>query len=329
MKIFQKLYIPSGFLIIILSAIFINGCNKDNVTNVMLTDDQYLQSVVTNGYSASQNDEDNLMSYETSDLDNGGAIGDNDPAPMSPIDSIQKWGRKVTNVNLNFGITNQGDTVKVVNITRTITGNYIILGYSGGQLQTITKPYTEVFYRHVSFKRVNNSADVRLNWRLYTISILSGGTTLPQVGNDKVSVTKVELYVNGATIPNYTFNGPDFTQNVFTTRYFGGNGIPVINRGSSVKIKVYTISQDSPFDYVAWHWERNTFGFHRIPFTLESQTGSGPYSRVYSRTINVYNLHKLGAFNGYLSASTHESLFDTDPSKFASSELGFPYLVIQ
>jgi hypothetical protein len=89
------------------------------------------------------------------------------------------------------------------------------------------------------------------------------------------------------------------------------------------------MSQDSPLDYVAWHWERNTFGFHRIPFTLESQTGNGPYNRVYSRTINVYNLHKLGAFNGYLSASTRESLFDTDPSKFASSELGFPYLVIQ
>ena len=190
MKIFQKLYITSGFLIIILSIIFISGCNKDNVTNVMLTDDQYLQSVVTNGYSANQNDEDNLMSYETSDLDNGGAIGDNDPVPMSPIDSIQKWGRKVTNVNLDFGITNQGDTVKVVNITRTITGNYIIMGYAGGILQTITKPYTEVFYRHVSFKRVNTSSDPRLNWRLYTISILSGGTTLPQAGNDKVSVSQ-------------------------------------------------------------------------------------------------------------------------------------------
>ncbi len=329
MKIFQKLYITSGFLIIFLSVIFINGCNKDNVTNVMLTDDQYLQSVVTNGYSANQNDEDNIMSYESSDLDDGGAITDIDGEPMNPIDSLHKWGRKVTNVNLNFGITNQGDTIKVVNITRTITGNYIIIGYSGGVLQTITKPYTEVFYRNVSFKRVNSTNNPRLNWRVYTISMLSGGTTQPQIGNEKVSVTKVEVYINGAGTPNYTFTGPDFTQNVFTTRYFGGNGIPVVNIGSSVKIKVYTISQESPIDYVAWHWARNTFGFHRIPFTLESQTGNGPYQRVYTKTFNLYLHHKLGVFNGYLSASTHESLFDTDISKLASSEIGVTYLVLQ
>lgn len=329
MLLLKKSILLTNLILLAISVIIISGCNKDNVTGADLTDDQYLQTIVSNGYSSSQSDEDNLMSYETSDLDNGGAIGDNDNGPLNPIDSLQKWGRKVTNVNLNYNITNEGDTVKVVHITRTLTGNYIIQGYVSGQLQTITKPYIEIFNRDVSFKRVNRLPNPRFNWRLYKISMLSGGTTQPQVGNDYVSITKVEVYVNGSGSPTYTFNGSDFTQNVFTTMYFGGNGIPAIERNSSVKIKVYTISQESSIDYVAWHWARNTFGFHRVPFTLESQSGNGPFNRVYFKTFNIYGQHKLGVFNGYLNASTHESLYDDNLAKFSSSEIGLPYKVTQ
>ena len=110
---------------------------------------------------------------------------------------------------------------------------------------------------------------------------------------------------------------------------FGGTGIPSFNRGDQLQVKVYTTSQQVPTDYVAYHWARNTFGFHRVPFTLESQTGSGPYYRVYAKTFNVYNVHKIGVFNGYISASTRESLYDDDPSKFASDEVGIPYKVLQ
>ncbi|HEY5124067.1 MAG TPA: hypothetical protein VIK14_10055 [Ignavibacteria bacterium] len=329
MKSNKKLLLFINLLLFAIAIIFINGCNKDNITESVPTDDQYLQSIVSGGYSSNQNDEDNLMSYETNDLDNGGAIGDNDNGPMTPIDSLHKWGRKVINVNLNYNITNEGDTLKVIHITRTISGNYVIQGYISGQLQTISKPYMEVFNRNVTFKRVNRLPNPRFNWRLYKISMLSGGTTQPQIGGDKVSITKAEIFINGSGTPSYVFNGPDFTQNEFTTLYFGGNGIPTINRNSSVKIKIYTTSQESEIDYVAWHWARNTFGFHRVPFVLESQTGTGPFYRVYTKTFNIYAEHKLGAHNGYISASTHESLYDDNPLMLASTEIGLLYKVLQ
>jgi hypothetical protein len=330
MEFTRKLVIAFSFAVFVIVTIFISGCNKDNVTDSVLTDEQYLQYIVASGYSTNQNDEDNLMSYEISDLDNGGAIKDDDNGPMgSPIDSLIRWGRRISNANVNFNLTSQGDSVKTVRVTRTITGHYIIIGWKNGLVDSVTKPYTEVFYRDVAFKRINTLPNPRLNWRLYRVSMLSGGTTQPQVGNNLVSVTKVEVYINGSLTPSYIFNGPDFTQNIFTTMYFGGIGIPSVNRGSSVKIKVYTTSQESDIDYVAWHWARNTLGFHRIPFALESQSGSGPYYRVYAKTFNIYANHKLGVFNGYISASSHESLFDDDISKFASSQLGIPYKILQ
>jgi hypothetical protein len=324
----SKKILISAIILFSASFILISGCNKsDNVVTSTMTDDQYIQSVVSNGYSSNGGDEDNVMSTEATDLDTG-LVSDNG-SPMNPIDSLQKWGRRVSNVHLDFNIESQGDSVKVVHVTRTITGNYLILGWVNGQSELISKPYAEVFYRDISFKRIDTRPDPSRNWRLYKVSILSGGTTQPQIGNNFVSITKVEVYVNTSGTPTYIFNGPDFTQNVFTTIRFGGAGIPTLNRGDQVQIKVYTTSTNSSIDYVAWHWARNTFGFHRIPFTLESQTGSGPYYRIYSKSFNVYANHKLGVFNSYLSASTHESLYDDDVTKFASSELGTPYKVLQ
>jgi hypothetical protein len=302
------------------------GCNNDNLTNSDLTDDEFLQYVVASGYSSNSTEEDNLMSYESSDLNDNGPISDDG---KTNLDSLYKWGRIVTNVNLNYNITNQGDSIKTVRVTRTISGNYIILGYINNVLDTTIKPYTAVLYRDIAFKRIGYNPRPRYNWRLYKISMLSGGTTQPQTGGDKVLITKIEVYQNNSATPNYIFNGPDFTQNVFTTVLFGGNGIPVINRNSQVKIKVYTTSQNSDIDYVSWHWARNSFGFHRIPFTLESQTGSGPYFRVYAKTFSIYGNHNLGAHNGYINASTRESLYDDDITKFASTEAGLVYKVLQ
>lgn len=320
------------FLLILFSfslfTLFLSGCKDNSTTPQEMTDEEFMQKVMNSGYDTTQSVEDNLVFREAADLDDGGAITD-DGSGGTPIDSLSRWGRKVTGVNLSFTITRSGDTLADVHVTRTINGNYIIIGWQNGQRDSVTKPYTEVFYRTITFKRVARTPYPRLNWRLYRVSMLSGGTTFPQVGSSQVEMTKVEVYLNGSQTPAYTFNGPDFTQNVFTTRLFGGNGIPLVHRNSQVQIKVYTTSQQAPVDYVAWHWARNTFGFHRVPFTLESQTGTGPYFRVYTRTFNIYGNHNLGVFNGYISASTHESLYDDDVSKFASTETGVPYVVAQ
>jgi hypothetical protein len=321
---FIKAY--TALLFIFLLTLFISGCNKDNSTSPSeLTDEQFMQQVVMSGYSTASTDEDNLMSQETTDLNDGGALKDNDSGPDSPIDSLKRWGRKISNVNINYQISGN-DTMRYVSVTRTITGNYIIIGFKNGQVDSVNKPYTEVFTRNVIFKRIDRSMHPRQNWRVYQVSNLDGGTTAPQVGSSQVQITKVEIYKNGAQTPTYTVQGPDFQNDYYTTMRFGGEGVLSFNRGDMLLVKVYTVSQQTAVDYVAFHWARNTFGFHRVPFTLESQNGT---DRIYSKTFNVYSQHRFGACNGFLSASTHESLYDDDITRFASDEVGIPYKVVQ
>ncbi|MCE1166413.1 MAG: hypothetical protein LWX07_13525, partial [Bacteroidetes bacterium] len=325
MKVLKKSYTLLIPVFVALVSLYITGCDRNPTETSEMTDNEYIQSIVNSGYDNNITNEDNLMSQEYNDLNDGGPLFDNDGSiNNSPVDSLYKWGRRITGINRDFNISNSGDTLKTVTVTTTFTGNYIILGYVNGVLDTIIKPYTEVLARNAIFKRVNNSSHPRLNWRLYQISPFDGQTTQPQNGSSQVQITKIEFYVNNASTPTYTLNGPDFTSTYFTTKYFGGSGIPVLDRNDQVKVKIYTTSQLAPADYVAFHWAKNTYGFHRIPFELESQTGSGPYYRVYSKTFGIYGHHMIGAFNAYFSASTHESLYDSDISKFASDIIGIP-----
>lgn len=328
----KKRSILSGLLAVsftIVFALFLQSCKENATEPTELTDEEYVRQVILNGYDNS-GVEDNLISQERTDFDDGGALPDDDSGPIiSPLDSLKRWGRIITGNNVNLNIENSGDTLKIVRITRTINGYFRIIGYKNGQLDSINKPYTQLFTRNVEFKRIDRTPYPRLNWRLYRISCLDGQTTQPQIGSDYVMITKVEFYKNGSPTPVLVLNGPDFQDFYFTTGYFGGAGIPSVDRGDQVTIKVYTTSQLSDPDYVAFHWAKNTFGFHRKKFQLESQTGSGPYYRVYSKTFNIYSQHKLGVFNGSISASTKESLYDDDPGKFASDQVTFPYKVLQ
>ncbi|MGC8858519.1 MAG: hypothetical protein ACP5P3_05315 [Ignavibacteria bacterium] len=328
----EKRNFLSGLLAIsftIIFALFSQGCKENATEPTELTDEEYVKQVVLNGYDNSAV-EDNLISQERTDFDDGAAVPDDDSGPIiSPLDSLKRWGRIITGNNININVEDSGDTLKIVHITRTINGYFRIIGYKNGQLDSVNKPYTQVFTRNVEFKRIGRSPYPRLNWRLYRVSCLDGQTTQPQIGSDYVMITKVEFYKNGSPLPILVLNGPDFQNFYFTTAYFGGSGIPSVNRGDQVTIKVYTTSQLSDPDYVAFHWAKNTFGFHRKRFQLESQTGSGPYYRIYSKTFNIYSQHRLGVFNGSISASTKESLYDDDISKFASDQVTFPYKVLQ
>lgn len=311
---------------IIVFSLLLSSCKKENATEpTELTDEQFIQQIIENGFNTSGNDEDNLMSQEKQELDDGGAVKDDDNIPMTPIDSLLRWGRKITNVSINVQITGN-DSIKNVAVTRNITGNYIIIGLKNGLIDSITKPYTAVYNRNIVFKRINRTPYPRLNWRVYQISNSDGQTTSPQIGSTQVQITKIEIYKNNSSTPTYTINGPDFQNQFYTTMFFGGTGITTLNRGDQILVKVYTISQQVTIDYVAYHWARNTFGFHRIPFTLESQNGN---NRVYSKTFTIYTQHRLGVFNGYISASTRESLYDDDINKFASDQVGIPYKIVQ
>lgn len=304
--------------------LYISGCS-DNVNSPdNQTDDEYIKEVVTQGVNSGQQEDEDLMSGEAGDIDDGGAV---DNGGDTPVDSLIKWGRHVTGVNVNINITTEGDSLKIAEVTRTINGNFIIVGYVSGSLDTIIKPYTEVLKRNAIFKRINHGKRPRFNWKLYKVSMVDGQTTSPQIGTDYVQMNKVEVYVNN--VLKYTFQGPDFTQNVFTTRRFNGGGIPEVHHGDQVRIKVYTFSTQPEPDIVAWHWARNAFGFHRVPFVMTSQIPNGQYwDRTYEKTFTIYAQHRFGGFNAYISASTHNSLYDDSPAEFASDLVGTPYRVL-
>lgn len=310
------------FSFVALVSVYLSGC-KDNVTSTNeMTDDEYIKSVVNTGYS-SLREEDDLMSTEIYDMNDDGAV----PPGDTPIDSLIRWGRKITGVNVNINIQSQGDTIKNVTITRTINGIYIIIGIVNGQQDSITKPYVEEMKRLAVFKRVNRTPYPRKNWRLYQVSMLDGETTQPQVGTQYVEMNKIEAYINGTL--TYTFLGPDFTQNIFTTKRFDPNaGIPEVQVGDQVRVIVYLYSTQPEQDFVAWHCARNAFGFHREPFAMTSNmpNGSG-WDRTYEKTATVYADGPLKRFNGYINASTHKSLYDDSPAEFASDEAGIPYKV--
>jgi hypothetical protein len=61
--------------------------------------------------------------------------------------------------------------------------------------------------------------------------------------------------------------------------------------------------------------------------TSQTPSGSG-WNRTYEKTFNIYSNHPRGRFNGYISASTHKSLYDDSPVEFSSDLIGAPYRVL-
>jgi hypothetical protein len=327
-KTMKSLKSTKNLLIILIISVFslyFNACSDNSVSDNQ-TDDEYIREVITMGYSTPNGEDDDLMSSEKDDLDDGGPVGNN--GGMTPIDSLMRWGRRITGVSKSVTITNEGDSIKNATITTNITGVFMIVGIVNNIVDTISKPYTEEFKRLAIFKRVDHNPRPRHNWRLYKVSMLDGESKTPQVGTDYVKMNKVEVYVNGDL--KYTLNGPDFTQNIFTTRHFGGAGIPEVSVGDNIKLAVITYSTQSEQDYVAWHWGKRNFGFHREPFAMVSQVPNGSgWDRVYEKTFTINENIRRKKLNGCISASTYKSLRDDSPAEFASDLLGTPYKVLE
>ncbi len=323
MKPLKKLFRFSAILTVLIFGIYISGCNKDDVTApTAQTDDEYLNTTAINtAFSTNADDDDNLFADEINDFDSEGPIGID-----SPIDSLVKWGRRVTNVNINTNITTVGDSLKNVEVIRTISGNFIVIGYVNGALDSTVKPYVQKQRRLITFKRIDHRPNPRFNWRVYQHTAVDGETTSPQTGKDNIVISKVEFYKDNNLL--LTLNGPDFTTNIFTSRYFGGTGVLEVDRGDQIRAKIYLTSNQTDTDIVAYHWSRNTFGFHREPFVMTSQTPNGSnFDRTYEKTFQIYSQHNHGMHNAFLSANTRKSLRDNSPAIFSSTYLGFPYRV--
>jgi hypothetical protein len=325
MKANKRIPVNLLFIVLVLTSIYLAGCSETVVDPANQTDDEYVQTTaIQSAYSSNADEEDNLFASEVNDFDSEGPVPDGEGD--SPIDSLVKWGRRVTGVTINASITFNSDTLKDVEVTRTISGNYYIIGYTAGVLDTTVKPYTQEQKRLVTFKRVGRRPHPRHNWRVYKFSAVDGQTTSPQAGKDNITMIRVELSVNNNIV--LTLNGPDFTSNIFRARLFQGSGMFEVNPGDEVKMKVYLTSSQLDPDIVAFHWARNSFGFHRERFAMTSQTSNGSgFERIYEKTFTVYNMHHRGIFNGYISSSTNSSLYDDNVSLFSSTYMGIPYRV--
>ncbi|MEP7146183.1 MAG: hypothetical protein ABI792_04150 [bacterium] len=322
MKLKYKISTIAIFLCFIALSVYLSACNNDVVESAAQTDDEYLKSTALNtAFSSNADDDDNLFSSEIGDFDSEGPVNVN-----SPIDSVLKWGRRITNVNTNANITTIGDTIKNVEVTRTITGNFIIIGYVNGQLDSTIKPYTQEQRRFIMFKRVDRRPHPRFNWRVYQFSAVDGETKTPQVGKSNILMNKVEFYKNNILL--LTLNGPDFTTNIFRSRFFGNNGSMELNRGDEIRAKVYLTSNQSDTDIVAFHWSKNAYGFHRESFTMTSQVPNGSgFDRTYEKTFQIFHQHNWGMHNAFISSNTRGSLYDNSPALFSSTYMGFPFRV--
>lgn len=329
MDAFKKiLIVPVFFLIIFTSLIsLMSGCNDNNITdNSSMTDDEYISTIAINtAFSGNSDDDDNLFSSEVFDFDSDGPVSD-DPGSDTPIDSLLKWGRRILDVNVNTEITNVGDSIKNVLVTRTVTGNFIIIGYINGILDSTIKPFTQQQRRIINFKRTNRHHHPRHNWRVYEYSAIDGNTTTPQTGKDNIIINKVEFYNNNELV--LTLNGPDFTTNFFRAGFFGGHNMNEADAGESFKMMVYLTSNQSETDAVSYHWPRNSNGHQRVRFDLVSEIPNGNgFDRVFEKTIEIFHQHRHGRHNAFISANTNSSLFDNDPNLLSSTYMGFPYRV--
>jgi len=327
MKSLKRIFSLTIFFIILIISVYLTGCS-DNVTEpAAQSEDEYLTSTAINSaFSTNSDDDDNLFTNEVMDFDSQGPVADNDVGFETPIDSLLKWGRRVSGTNINTNITTFGDSIKIVGVIRTITGNFVIIGYINGTLDSTVKPYQQEQKRKVTFKRVDRRPNPRFNWRVYQYTAIDGETKSPQIGKDNIVMSKIEFYKNNNLI--LTLNGPNFTVNMFTSRFFGGNGLFEVNRGDDIRIKVFATSNKSDTDIVSYHWARNSFGFHRERFTMTSQTPNGSnFERTYEKTFRMYSQHNHGMHNAFISANTQVSLFDNSPTLFSSTYMGFPYRI--
>ncbi len=317
-------------LLLFVTAFIVNlsGCSNENVSDPgALSEDEYLTTVALNtAFSQNSDDDDNLFANEIYDFDSEGAVTDAEGSSDTPLDSLLKWGRRIVSTNVNTNITNEGDSLKKVEVTRTVNGNFIIIGYVNGNIDSVSKPYSQQQKRYITFKRINNKPNPKANWRVYRYSAVDGQTNSPQNGKDNIVISKAEFYKNNELV--LTLNGPDFTANIFTSGYFGGTPLIEVLPGDQIRIKIYAASNQNDTDIVSFHWGRNSFGFHREKFTMTSQTPNGSgFDRTYEKTFEIYAQHSRGLFNGFISANTRSSLYDNSASLFSSTYFGLPYKV--
>lgn len=309
---------------IILSAIFIIGCEKSTIVHPTSSDDDYLKQ-----QALSAEELEGFISSEDFSIDDGAErdmsyddFGFNKTTyPISPL----KWGRKVEKVTKTQIVNRINDSISVVTIIKDIEGKFIIKAVkdSGDVVDTIkvVKPFTSKIIRKVRFLRVNNDRDVRKNWRPIAITLVEGKTS---VKDFSIGTLEVMSSVDTATITD--------PLTYWVRLAPGRGGVAIVRPHDSILVRL-TINSViiKPEFAMLRHGMDNGKIRHRARFRMElvSETGSdGNYTRVYEKKIAArlpLGL-ALGHYNAIVDVMSYDSIKD-DVAPFMNSFWGMPYLV--
>ena len=164
----------------------------------------------------------------------------------------------------------------------------------------------------MKFFKIANTNRIRDNWRMREISALKGGTL-----NSLITIDQLQAIIGTDTL---TVTDP----NEYYLRFagFGGRQMPSLGMTTPITVRITVTSTESDTDFVMLHRPAMMRPLHRRAI-LVSETGSGPYTRVYEFS---WDSHIKGRHHFYVSAVTRNSLFD-DAAPWATQLWGFPYLV--
>lgn len=232
------------------------------------------------------------------------------------------WGRRITSASRSYTFDQVNDELVIVTMKHTISGEIKIAAKYSVQdtITIISKPFTEETTRKIKFvpRVVANTTQGR--WRPSEVSAVKGGSLNPQpiltfqemivyIGTDSLVITD----------PNeYYLKFPAFA----------GRQMPTFGLSTPMKVRLTLTSTESDTDMVFLHrpfmWlTASAFKPAMARMTMVSQSGSGPYTRVYEIS---WNSHIPGRHHFFVTGITRNSLFD-DVAPWATQLWGVPYIV--
>ncbi|NQU28777.1 MAG: hypothetical protein HQ528_10845, partial [Candidatus Marinimicrobia bacterium] len=147
-----------------------------------------------------------------------------------------RYGKRITGVVREVEFTDLGNDTIIGVITKTISGNFIIVALDTADDDTIfwNKTFTTDFIRKVRFVQIDTvSSDSTDGWRINALTVGVGVT-----GN-KVDIEKIEFFRPDGAVPLYSFEGD------VTSLFIARDEIPTFEAWRSIRIEV-TVTNSGP-----------------------------------------------------------------------------------
>lgn len=329
------------WLAIICMTLVLAGCSKDAVTDpgtAAHTDAQAMKYLVESGDSVSAFSASDEFSIDdegmrSSDYDDLAKIGfDREVLRSVSADSIYpiKWGRRIfwNQVVRNYNVTVTGDTLALVEVTKTLPGEFWVgLGTRSSDTviidTVIKKPFTDVSKRNLLFKRIARHEDSFRNWVPVAITMVAGKSQ----GTNQFSITSIEM-------KETRFNVDTTITNPLNTWFRLGwqhGTVPVFPVHDSVTVLVTVTSADDSAEIVHLRHGIGGDGHNRrrTHMALISTTGgAGNYTRVYEKTF-VTGLRPFifaERCNAVVDVISHGTIYD-NAAPFSNEYWGLSYII--